>query len=287
MYLSQHSGIQLFIIIIFLVSGYQTSTRGLQVNRQLVLLGTTAAIISLAAGPILGVTLSMAAQLTPAISAGLIIMSTMPPTISSGIVITGISGGNTLLALFLTIGLNLLAVITIPFTLALCLQSAGEISVDRTSLLITMLVLVLLPFALGKIIRRVRNKQHVSGNWNYVNSSCVILVVYASLATSAKEFQGLQVQDFLYISALVTALHLLLFALSFFSGRLLGLHIADNKALSFVTSQKTLAMALAVVTTIRIDTGKALLVCLLFHFLQLFIDSFFAQWWRNKTVHAG
>ena len=283
-FLSGHYGIQLLIFTIFLVSGYQTSTRGLQWNRKLLFLCATAAVISLIAGPLLGVTLAKIAHLTPALSAGLIIIATMPPTISSGIVITGISKGNTLLALFLTIGLNLLAVVTIPFTLSLCLQTAGEITVDRTALLITMAVLVLLPFALGKILRSVRKKQQVSGRWSYVSSLCVILVVYGSLATSAKALSKLQMPDLLYISMLVAALHLILFGMAVFSGKLLGLSIADNKALSFVTSQKTLAMALAVITSINIDTGNAILVCLIFHFLQLFTDSFLAQWWQSTTV---
>jgi hypothetical protein len=41
-------------------------------------------------------------------------------------------------------------------------------------------------------------------------------------------------------------------------------------------------MALAVITGITINTSNAVIVCLMFHFLQLFADSFIAAWWQNK-----
>ncbi len=50
----------------------------------------------------------------------------------------------------------------------------------------------------------------------------------------------------------------------------------------FVTSQKTLAIALAVLANIQFETGNAIIVCLMFHFFQLFVDSFLASATRNK-----
>ncbi len=66
------------------------------------------------------------------------------------------------------------------------------------------------------------------------------------------------------------------------AGKILDLPIPERKALVFVTSQKTLAMGLAVLAGITIDTGSAIIVCLIFHFFQLFADSFLAGWWQNK-----
>ncbi len=286
-FLAAHHGVQLFIFIIFLVSGYQTDNRGVQLNKKLLQLFTVAALISLVLGPLLGVILVQLLHLTPAIAAGLIIMSTMPPTISSGIVITVISGGNALLALFLTISLNLLAILTIPFTLSLCLQAAGQITIDRKALLLTMVILVLAPFLLGRIIRKINKTKSASRLWNSVNSSCVILVVYASLAMTAKTLGRMGWEEYVLIAALAVFIHLFLFGVSFLSGIKLGLTNSDNKALCFVTSQKTLSVALAVIAGISIDTGSAIIACLIFHFLQIFTDSFFAARWQSRTTTSS
>ncbi|AGF76786.1 hypothetical protein UWK_00200 [Desulfocapsa sulfexigens DSM 10523] len=57
---------------------------------------------------------------------------------------------------------------------------------------------------------------------------------------------------------------------------------ADSKAMIFVTSQKTMALALAILASIKLATGNAIIVCLIFHFFQLFMDSFIASIIQNK-----
>ena len=109
-------------------------------------------------------------------------------TLSSGVVITGISRGNTVLALFLTVSLNILGIFTMPFTLDLCLRAAGSVDIDQLALLVKLLCFVLLPFAIGKSVRTISRKSRVSPNWNYVNSSRIILAVYSSLAVSKSAF---------------------------------------------------------------------------------------------------
>ena len=56
-----------------------------------------------------------------------------------------------------------------------------------------------------------------------------------------------------------------------------------RKALLFVASQKTLAISLAVLASVQFDTGSAIIVCLLFHFFQLFLDSFLASYMKKET----
>ena len=80
----------------------------------------------------------------------------------------------------------------------------------------------------------------------------------------------------------VAVLHCLLLIISAQAGKMLHLVPADHKALVFVSSQKTLAIALAVLTNIRYDTGSAIIVCLMFHFFQLFIDSFLAAYVQKR-----
>ncbi len=281
-FLSANNGIKALIFIIFLVSGYQTGSKGLPLDRKLLHIFLSAAVISLLLAPIMGVLLTLVVNFPPSIAMGIIIIMAMPPTISSGIVITEVSRGNAVLALFITISLNLLAIFTMPFILDLCLKTTGPVDIDQNALLIKMLLLVLLPFAIGKLIRSAGRKTKISSNWSYVNSGCVVLVVYSSLSVSKGSFLNLGAGEYALILAAVALLHLLLLVINNQAGKILCLAVPERKALVLVNSQKTLAMGLAVLASMAIDTGSAIIVCLIFHFLQLFADSFLAGWWQKK-----
>ena len=282
-FISNNSGLKFLIFIIFLVSGYQAGAKGLPLDKGLFHIFLTAAAISLLVAPLLGLMITRLINFPGSLAMGLIVISVVPPTISSGIVITEVSRGNTVLALFITISLNLLGIFIMPFMLDLCLKAAGPVDIDQAGLLVKMLFFVLLPFGFGKLIRSVSGRSRVSARWSYVNSSCVILVVYGSLAVSKSSFFGLGVAEYAMILICVSLLHCLLLAINTQAGKMLLLMPADHKALVFVASQKTLAIALAVLTNISYDTGSAVIVCLMFHFCQLFIDSFLAAYLRRKV----
>ncbi len=281
-FLRDYYGLKVLVFAIFLVSGYQTGTRGLPLDRRLVSLFVAAAFISLFLAPFLGLLVSRVLDFPLHMAMGLIIISTVPSTISSGVVITEVSRGNAVLALFLTIFLNLLGIFTMPFILDLCLKAAGPIDIDQTGLLMKMLFFVLLPFVIGKMARNLSSKECISPLWSYVNSSCVILIVYSSISTSKSAFAGLTVSDYGLILAGVAIIHLLLLLINWQTGKFLRLSSADNKAMIFVTSQKTLAIALAVLANVQFETGNGIIVCLMFHFFQLFVDSFLASVMQHR-----
>ncbi len=281
-FVTENSGVKILVCIIFLVSGYQTGEKALSLDKNLFSLFLTAALISLFLAPLIGLALSKLLNLPLPLATGLIIISTVPPTISSGVVITEVSRGNGVLALFLTVSLNLLGIITMPFMLNFCLHAAGPLDIDQNSLLIKMVFFVLLPFIIGKTVRHFSKKQSISPYWSFVNSSCVILVVYASMSTSKAAFSGLSFTDYLFILSVVSLIHILLLLINYQAGRLLKLCPADHKALVFVTSQKTLAVGLAVLANVQFDTGTAIIVCLMFHFFQLFCDSFLAAYLQKR-----
>ncbi len=281
-FLSDHSGPKIIVFIIFLISGYQTGSKELSVDLRLLRLFCVAAVISLLLAPLLGLLVSKLLNLPLYLAMGLIIMSTVPPTISSGVVITGVSRGNGTLALFLTISLNLLGIFSMPFVLDFCLKAAGPIDIDQNALLFKMLFFVLLPFIAGKAIRSISGRKQVSPLWSYLNSSAVIVIVYASISTSTSALMGLAATDYITILAGVAAVHILLLLTNAYASKLLQLSSADRKAMLFVTSQKTMALALAVLANINFDTGNAIVVCLMFHFFQLFLDSFLASLLQNR-----
>jgi sodium/bile acid cotransporter 7 len=281
-FISENHSLRIMVFIIFLVSGYQTGGRGITLNRKLFILFGSAAVISLLLAPVLGLLVSKVLHLSLPLTMGLIIISCVPPTISSGIVITEVSRGNAVLALFLTIGLNMLGILSMPFMLDFCLHAAGPIDIDQAALLFKMLFFVLLPFIIGKLLRTLRANTIISPLWSYINSSCVIITVYASVAQSQETFKGLDLNDYVIVLASVAIVHIALLLINTLTGKLLKLSSADGKALIFVASQKTLALGVAVIANVKIDTGSAIIVCLMFHFFQLFLDSFLASALQKK-----
>lgn len=271
--LADLGGIKVTIIIIFLVSGYQIGTTGVPLNRGFLHIFLAAATISLVLAPILGLAVGKLLALPPSLLIGLLVICTVPPTLSSGIVITGVSRGNTVLALMLTMSLNLVGVLVLPTVLNLCLRASGPVPVDQWALFNKMLLLVLLPFALGKILRVMVNKSRISPHWSYVNSTCVILAVYTALAVSRQEFFHTSLGHYFAVLASVSLVHGLLLVLNTQAANILQLSSEDSRALLFVGSQKTLSVSLAVLAGLHQETGNAVVVCLLFHFVQLFVDS--------------
>ncbi len=280
--IANNYGTKILVFIIFLVSGHQIGSKGLALGKNFTATFLAAAIISLLLGPILGLVTARILDFPFYLATGLIIASTVPPTLSSGVIITGVSRGNTSLALFLTITLNLLGIISIPFILDLILKAAGPVDIDQFSLLMKMLFFVLFPLVSGKGIARFFKNNNLFSFLPYVNSSCVILIVYASLATSRDAFATLTALEYVLILSGVASVHFLLLLTSFVTAILLRLNSADTKALVFVTSQKTLPIAIAILANIQIDTGNAIIVILIFHFFQLFTDSLLAAAVQNR-----
>ncbi|MCI5223959.1 MAG: hypothetical protein D3924_15125, partial [Candidatus Electrothrix sp. AR4] len=239
-FIAGHSGITICIVVIFLVSGYQTGSKGIPLDKGVLRIFFAAAAVSLFLAPLLGLALTKVISLPQPLIIGLIVICAVPPTLSSGTVITGVSRGNTVLALLLTISLNLLGILTLPLMLDLCLNAAGPVAVNRSALLLKMLLLVLVPFILGRFTRAGMKRKQVSANWSYVNSSCVILAVHASLAASRAALFSTALREYAAILASVSLIHLLLLGVNAGAAKILHLHSADSKALIFVALQKTL-----------------------------------------------
>lgn len=282
-FINDNHGLKILVFVIFTVSGYQTRSDGPPLDTKLARLFLVAITISLIVAPLLGLATGKILGLPFHLTMGLIIISTVPPTLSSGIVITDLSEGNGILALFLTISLNLLGIFSIPFMLDFCLKAAGPVDIAENTLLIKMLFLVLLPFVIGKLIRFLRRVIRVHPSWMFLNSSCVILIVYSSLAVSKTAFSCLLPRDYLLIIVATAMVHFLLLLLNTMAANLLKLNSADAKALIFVCSQKTLPIAIAILTNVKFDTANAIVVCIIFHFLQLFVDSSLASVMKRRS----
>lgn len=232
------------------------------------------ALVSLVGGPFLGKFASELVGLTGLLALGLVVMSSVPPTLSSGIVITEAAGGNRLWALFLTIGLNLLGIFTIPVMLKLSIHDNEDIFISPLPLFLKLLTYVLVPFAVGLFTRKFTHKYDISKTLKYVPSSCVILTVWVALSSARDLLMELKGAHYFYMALGGFLVHGVLLVVNVTAGRfLLHLKARENKALIFVASQKTLPIAISVLAALGDNTALAVLTCMVFHFGQLLLDS--------------
>ncbi|MBY4679029.1 bile acid:sodium symporter [Marinobacterium arenosum] len=261
------------VVSIFLINGYQTNLSELPRSRIFLLAVLVGGLINLVLSPFIGLAAASLAGLSVGASLGLIVKATVPSTLSTCIVLTQLSGGYALWALVMTIVLNIVGVFSIPFMLQLTLEQAGAISIDPLALLWKLMLMVLLPFLAGLLLRRLAtvDPQHLL--LQYLPSSCVILTVWMSLSSSSEVFAQLELKSLTLIALASVAVHLLLMLIAWLAGRLMRLEWQALVALVFTASQKTLPVAVSVLAALNQSLGEALLVCVTFHFLQLFIDS--------------
>ncbi|MCP4597243.1 bile acid:sodium symporter [Neptuniibacter sp.] len=264
------------VVIIFLINGYQTNLSELPKDRSFLYALIIGGFISLIVSPFIGLGVSELLALPAGIALGIIVKSTVPPTLSTCIVMTQITNGYPLWALVMTVILNIVGVFTIPFMLGLTMESAGNITIEPLPLLKTLVLLVLVPFMVGVLAKRVSTVDPKNLILQYLPSTCVITTVWMALSDSNELFQNLEISTLLKIAVAILLIHFSLMILSYLTSIGLKLDPGARLAMLFTISQKTLPVAISVLAALNMPIGEAILACVLFHFLMLFTDSMIA-----------
>lgn len=275
LWLKGHSAVYAVVIMIFLVNGLEFSTEGTKFTRRSILLLLSAAFLALVLAPVLGLLVGVVLKLKTEFSYGLVVICAMPTTLSSAIVITGVCGGNRIRALFLTIGINMLAIVSIPLVLPYLIGYEGGVRIDPLILFGKMLFLVLLPFSVGYCMRRmVRLPALVA---SYFPSAGVVLLVFIALSTAREHIVSIEFSQVSVLFLGVIVAHLLLLCAGAWLGGRVCHSIEDGIAFSLCCAQKTLPLAITVLAAVGLGDGFVLISCLMYYFFQLFIDNFAAH----------
>ncbi|GJV02673.1 probable sodium/metabolite cotransporter BASS4, chloroplastic [Tanacetum coccineum] len=96
---------------------------------------------------------------------GLAMFCCMPTTLSSGVALTRLAGGNSALALAMTVFSNLLGIMIIPFTISRLIAGGAGTSIPADQLFRSLIVTLLIPLILGKVIR-----ESFKGDYSYSTS---------------------------------------------------------------------------------------------------------------------
>lgn len=282
--LEQQGLIPWMVVIIFLIHGYQTRLHQITGDASLIKTVILAILINLLISPFLGLAVVSLLHIPPGLALGLVVISTVPATLSSCIVITQIAGGSGPKALIITILLNIIGVFSIPFILELILEQMDLISLSPWPLLQQLLLIILLPFVIGILSRSIFQQQGNQWLLAYLPSTCVIGTVWLSMSASTETLGQLNLPLLLWIILASISIHGGLMLLCWLSRFLHPSERGEWLALLFTASQKTLPVAVGVLTALEQPAGLALLACILFHFQQLFIDSILASWLEKSSL---
>ncbi|KAL6989335.1 putative sodium/metabolite cotransporter bass4, chloroplastic [Sarracenia purpurea var. burkii] len=224
----------------------------------------------------------------------------MPTTLSSAVALTRLAGGNSALALAMTLISNLLGILIVPFSLSMFIADGIGVSVPTKQLFKSLVLTLLVPLLVGKVFRETFKGLAVFVDQNrkllsVISALLLSLVPWIQVSRSSSLLLMVRPSVFLVAVGMGALLHLILLAfnalaiqgLSSISGGSKSMFAKreNASALLLVSSQKTLPVMVAVVEQLSGafgESGLLVLPCVAAHLNQIIMDSFLVNFWIQK-----
>jgi sodium/bile acid cotransporter 7 len=248
--------------------------------------------------PLLGIAVMSLPWIHPfEFKVGMAVFCCVPTTLSSCVALTNQCNGNAAVALMLVVLTSTLGVFTIPTVLGFVLGSTslGPGAFNQRELLKTLIVTVLCPLFVGIGLQSFK----AISNWKDNNKkvlarmSTMFLCITPWLQLSMASTAQLPIGPRLLLTgvALGVGVHVAFLVLNMTMTSWIRFnkdpkaHIAVRKAIILCTSEKTLPVAVAVISQLGVLTPAtmafAILPCIFSHILQTVIDSALVSHWNN------
>ncbi|MFC9764533.1 bile acid:sodium symporter family protein [Rhodococcus jostii] len=218
--------------------------------------------------------------LTQPLYLGLLYVCLLPSTVQSSIAFVSIARGNVPGAIVSASFSNILGIFVTPLLVALLMTSEGA-GFDASSA-IGILVMLLLPFVAGQVVRRWIGpwvKKH-GAPLKLVDRGSILLVVYVAFSEGMNEgiWGTLSVGRLLALLAVCAVLLGVVLSVTWFGSKRLGFDRADQITITFCGSKKSLATGLPMATVLFASQpiGLIVLPLMLFHQLQLLVCAWMA-----------
>lgn len=221
----------------------------------------------------------------PELAAGLILLGCLPSTIQSSIAFVGIARGNVPAAVASASASNLIGVFLTPLLAGLLMHAGGAISPGSFW---TIVVQLLVPFVLGQAARpwvgdfvARHNKQ-----LGLLDRGTIVLIVYVAFSSAvvAGVWSTLGALDLLRLVVLCCLLLAVVLAVTALAARTLGFSKADEIAIVFCGSKKSLASGAPIAAALLTPAvaGVAMIPLMVFHQLQLMVCAALAQRYARR-----
>jgi sodium/bile acid cotransporter 7 len=215
---------------------------------------------------------------------GLVVVVSVPCTLASAVIWTRMAGGNEATALLVTLLTNCTSWLatTAWLTLGTNLQ---EIGVATTGLMLRLFLVLVLPLALGQLMRAVSLLAELATRRRKLLEIISRLLTLAIMLKAAVEVRNrldwsdtaLAALPLLAVAAVCVGVHLVVLAAGWWSSRALGFDRGNQIAVAIASSQKTLPVALILFDAYFTAYPLAVVPMVFYHFGQLIVDTFIAD----------
>jgi sodium/bile acid cotransporter 7 len=230
---------------------------------------------------------ALPSSITPrTLAPGLIFLGCLPSTIQSSIAFTAVARGNVAAAVAAASASNLLAVIVTPLLVAITLHAqGGGVTADSVKAIVLQ---ILVPFLAGHLLR-----PWIGGfltthakRLSQVDRGTILLVVYSAFSGAVVEglWRLVSAVDLAKLLVLCSVLLAVVLAGTLAAARLFRFDKADEIAIVFCGSKKSLASGVPMAGAIFQATGAgiALLPLMIFHQIQLMACAAIAQAYAKR-----
>ena len=212
------------------------------------------------------------------------IMAAQASSLASALALTVLSRGNQELALIFTLLSSSLTVVLTPLVLEVSIGASVEIPIGQ--MIIKMLVVVVMPVALGQALRRflwTKAKPLLKGI-RLIPQMIILVFVYSGFSVATGQING-NADVVLRIVVVSALLHAFLLAWNFCVSVLLRMDTGTGTALVFCGSQKTLPNGIYLWQHFFGNNPIGALPLALYHLIQLIVDTLLVPFLerRNQT----
>jgi sodium/bile acid cotransporter 7 len=219
------------------------------------------------------------------LGSGMVVAAAAPSTLATAAVLTRRAGGEDSIPLLVTIMTNGSCFLVMPFWIY---WQSGR-TVEKELLISTvnsLLCFVVVPILAGQLLRLkpstaawATNRKAMLGGVALVCILIMVMIGSISMGLRMREQeQPIGWWPFWLVGCLMGGIHLVIFWGAILIGRGLGLTRPAWIAVGFAASQKTLMVGLSV----AISLGVSIVPIILYHSIQLVVDTLFADYFRNS-----
>lgn len=220
---------------------------------------------------------------------GFLFMCFLPSTVQSSIAFTSVAQGNVASAICSASFSNIAGMFITPVLVSLFILGETQHDFDPTASIIQITLLLLVPFVLGQILRPYvfPYMKKMPKIVKVFDQGSILMVVYGAFSSAVVAGLWQQVSGTTLILLIIACSVLLtvIMLLSLYVPRWMGFNRADQKAIFFCSSKKTLAsgVPMAQVLFIGQPLGMIVLPIMIFHQIQLMVCGVIANLWSKQS----
>lgn len=221
---------------------------------------------------------------------GFLFMCFLPSTVQSSIAFTSVAKGNVAAAVCSASFSNLIGMFITPVLVAFFILEQTSHNFDPTASIVQITLLLLVPFILGQLLRPwiFPKMQKLPKLVKVFDQGSILMVVYGAFSSAvvAGLWQQVSPMTLLYLVVACSVLLTIIMLIAYGLPKVLGFNQADQRAIFFCGSKKTLAsgVPMAQILFIGQPLGMIVLPIMIFHQIQLMVCGIIANYWSKQNT---